>query len=98
MEYIIWFITMIPCSMVITGIGFFAWKRKKPMWFWSGSTVDESEINDVEAYNRANGMMWISFSLVFWVSTFAVFSESDAGGSPAYCRMSPRNPGSYNYI
>lgn len=65
METVIWLITMIPTSMVFTGIGIFAWKRKKPMWFWSGSTVDESEIADIPAYNRANGIMWICYSAVF---------------------------------
>ena len=69
MDNIIWFVTMIPCSALITEIGIFAWKRKKPMWFWSGTTVDESEISDVRAYNRANGIMWIAFSLIFWIST-----------------------------
>jgi hypothetical protein len=37
MEKVIWLITMIPTSMVFTGIGIFAWKRKKPMWFLSGT-------------------------------------------------------------
>lgn len=54
MENIIWFVIMIPCSAIFTGIGIYAWKRKKPMWFWSGSSVKESEIRDIKAYNRAN--------------------------------------------
>ena len=41
---------------------------QKPMWFWSGSTVKESEISDVVAYNRANGIMWLVFSLIMLVS------------------------------
>ena len=49
---------MIPVSLLFTGIGIYAWKRKKPMWFWSGSTVKESEISDIAAYNKANGIMW----------------------------------------
>lgn len=70
MERIIWFITMIPCSALFTGIGIYAWNRKKPMWFWSGSTVEEREIRDIPAYNRANGGMWIVFSLPLWLATF----------------------------
>ena len=69
MEKIIWLLIMIPTSAMFTGIGIFAWKRKKPMWFWAGSTVRESEIRDVPAYNRANGIMWLLYSGVFWVST-----------------------------
>ena len=80
MEKVIWLITMIPTSMVFTGIGIFAWKRKKPMWFWSGSTVREYEITDVPAYNRANGRMWLAYSTVFWLSLIlGIFNVSVAG-------------------
>ena len=69
MENIIWLVIMIPTSLLFTGIGIFAWRRKKPMWFYSGSTVKENEIGDIPGYNRANGIMWLVFSAVFWVST-----------------------------
>ena len=59
-EIIFWLIFMVPCSAIITGVGIFAWHSKKPMWLWSGSTVKEEEITDVPAYNRANGIMWIT--------------------------------------
>ena len=59
---------LVPLASFFTGIGIFAWTRKKPMWFWSGSTVKESEITDVPAYNRANGIMWICFSLIYWTA------------------------------
>lgn len=72
MENIIWFVIMIPCSAIFTGIGIYAWKRKKPMWFWSGSSVKESEIRDIKAYNRANGIMWMIYSISLWNSTFAM--------------------------
>ncbi|MGM9601021.1 MAG: hypothetical protein ACI3W5_05475 [Faecousia sp.] len=76
MENVVWFIIMVPCSAVFTFIGIYAWKRKKPMWFWAGSTVRETEITDIPAYNRANGQMWIVFSLPLWSSTFlALWNE-----------------------
>ncbi len=71
---------MIPLSIFFTGIGVYAWKRKKPMWFWSGSTVREKEIKDIPAYNRANGIMWIVYSLVFWISAFIGFFKPEAAG------------------
>lgn len=71
MENIIWYIIMIPCSVIFTGIGIFSWKRKEPMWFWSGTTVKECEIRDIASYNRENGIMWIIFSIPLWISTFA---------------------------
>ncbi len=80
MKNIVWFITMIPCSALFTGIGIYAWKRKKPMWFWTGSTVEETDISDIPAYNRANGLMWIVFSLVLWLSAFAGLWNGAAAG------------------
>jgi len=50
------------------------------MWFWSGSTVKESEISDIAAYNRANGIMWLAFSLILWVSTILGAMNMKAGG------------------
>ena len=69
MNNIIWLLTMIPNSILFTGIGIYAWKRKEPMWFWMGKSVSKEEITDVKAYNRANGIMWLLFSLIFWVCT-----------------------------
>lgn len=80
MEKVIWLVITIPLSMCFTGLGIFAWTRKKPMWFWSGSEVKESEISDIKAYNRANGIMWIVFSLGFWASAFIGFWNVNFAG------------------
>ena len=71
---------MIPTSMLFTGIGIYAWRRTKPMWFYSGTTVSENEIADIPRYNRANGIMWIVFSAVFWISTVLGAFKMGAGG------------------
>ena len=71
MENLIWYITMISSSLLFTGIGIYAWNRKKPMWFWFGTSIKESEISDIVSYNHANGIMWIVYSLVLWIATFA---------------------------
>ena len=71
---------MIPVSLLFTILGIYAWRRKKPMQFWSGSTVKESEIKDIPAYNRANGIMWLCFSAVLWLSVILSFLGSEAGG------------------
>ena len=81
MERIIWLIIMIPLSLLFSGLGIYAWRRKKPMWFWSGSTVEEYEISDVPAYNRANGIMWLAYSGVFWISAVLGIFELDAAGA-----------------
>jgi len=69
MDNLIWLSIMIPTSLLFTCIGIYAWMRKKPMWFWAGDTVPEDEITDVCAYNRANGIMWLCFSLLLWIGT-----------------------------
>ena len=77
---IVWLIIMIPVSLLFTGLGIFAWKSKKPMWFWAGSTVKESEISDTAAYNRSNGILWLAFSLVMWISTVLGAVNMETGG------------------
>ena len=69
MDNLIWLSIMIPTSLLFTCIGIYAWMRKKPMWFWAGDTVSEDEITNVRAYNRANGIMWLCYSLSLWMAT-----------------------------
>ena len=80
MALILWLMIMLPISFFFTAYGIYAWKRKKPMWFFSGSTVSEKEISDVPAYNRANGIMWIVYSLVFWAGSLLGLFQMDAAG------------------
>lgn len=77
---ILWIMIMLPVSLLLTGIGIYAWRRKQPMWFWSGSTVKASEISDIPAYNRANGIMWLAFSAILWISTILGAVNMKAGG------------------
>lgn len=49
-------------------IGIFSWRKETPMHFWSGSTVTTEEISDVKAYNKANGLMWISYGSIFIIA------------------------------
>ena len=79
-EVVIWLVILIPVSSLLTGLGIFAIRREKPMWFWSGSTVKEEEISDVPAYNRANGIMWIAYSAIFWAATILGLWRTSAGG------------------
>ena len=80
MQNIVWLIIMIPVSALFTGLGIYAFKRKAPMWFWSGSSVNEEEITDVPAYNRANGIMWLAFSALLWLSTVLGMLNMKSGG------------------
>lgn len=65
MEKFIWLASMIFSAAVFAAIGIFALLRKRPMHFWSGTRVSEDEISDVKKYNRANGIMWLAYSIFF---------------------------------
>ena len=79
-ENIVMLCILVPLAAFFTGLGIYAWKREKPMWFWSGSQVSEDEIEDVPAYNRANGIMWICYSLVFWcAAVIGIFNVKAVG-------------------
>lgn len=80
MENIIWLSIMIPCSALLTGIGIFAYNRKKPMGFWSGAEVRAEEIWDIPAYNRANGRMWMGYSLLYWLAAWVGLQSGAAAG------------------
>ena len=54
------------CAGIFYGIGVWARKRKDPMHFYSGSTVDPKTISDIPAYNRANEKLWKTYSIPFW--------------------------------
>ena len=70
---IIWCITVVGCAFLFLGIGIYAEKREKPMWFWAGSTVDEANITDVKAYNKENARMWEHYSMWFFASGVSHF-------------------------
>ena len=80
MENLVFLIIMIPCAAAFTGLGVFAMRRKKPMWFWSGSEVKPYEIRDIPAYNRANGWMWIGYALGFWAAAALSLLNVPAAG------------------
>ena len=74
----VWLLSVGGCALMFTGIGIYAYRRKEPMWFWSGSTVRREEITDVEAYNHANGILWFVYSIPYWISTFLFFWYPEA--------------------
>lgn len=66
------------CGVFFLAFGLYARRREKPVWFWSGSTVEPDTIVDIPAYNRANGRMWIIYSLPFWVCGLVSFRWTGA--------------------
>ena len=56
------------CAATFLGIGIFAEKAKKPVSFWSGTTVPPEKVQDLKGYNHANAVMWKLYSLLFWAA------------------------------
>ena len=67
---IIWCVTVLGCALLFYGIGIYANRIEKPMWFWSGTEVDPASITDVKAYNKENAKMWKWYSVWYWASGF----------------------------
>ena len=80
MANLVFLLIMIPLAAFFTGIGVYAMRRKKPMWFYSGSEVKPWQIRDIPAYNRANGWMWILYSLGFWAAAALSLLNVPAAG------------------
>lgn len=70
---IIWCISVFGCAFLFLGIGIYAEKRERPMWFWASTTVDVSKITDVKAYNKENARMWELYSLWYFASGIIYF-------------------------
>ncbi len=80
MEKILTSIILLPVAALFTGLGIFSMKRKKPMHFYAGSEVKPWQIKDIPAYNKANGWMWIVYSLGFWAAiVLGLFNAGAAG-------------------
>lgn len=51
--------------ILFVGIGIHSMKRTDPTNFWASTSVSEDNIKDVKAYNRENGILWISYGCLF---------------------------------
>ncbi len=80
MENIFMFIIALAAALLFTAIGVFAWRREKPMWFWIGPEIDPATLTDTAAYNRANGKMWLTYSLIFWLTAPVCLVNETVGG------------------
>ena len=74
-KIICWVISL-GCAILFYSIGAYAEKQEKPMWFWSGTKVDPSQIADVKQYNKENGVMWKRYALWYVAAAIAeIWSE-----------------------
>lgn len=64
-ESILFTIIAWACGAIFIGLGIYSIRKKTPMHFWAGTTVKSNEITNIRAYNKANGIMWISYGSTF---------------------------------
>ena len=55
------------CAAIFTWIAIYARRRKDPINFWSGTKVDPLSVRDIPAYNRENSIMWLIYSVPYWI-------------------------------
>ena len=67
------------CAIVFVFIAFSSFRRKSPMNFWSGTEVREEQVTDVKKYNYANGVLWLGYSLFFWIAGLLSFTDTSYG-------------------
>ena len=68
------------CALCLMGFGLYALKTKKPINFWAGDKINPRKITDVKKYNRANGIMWISYGALFLSCCVITFFNDFAAG------------------
>ncbi|SDZ03565.1 hypothetical protein [Tindallia californiensis] len=72
-ERIIFMVPVMLCAIVFISIGIYSINKKTPMHFWSGTTVKTEDISDTKAYNKENGIMWITYGSTYILSAMASF-------------------------
>ena len=98
----VYFVIMAFVSMIFTIMGICMGRSKEPVGFWTGQEIKKGEITDVPAYNKANGYMWLTFSVLFWISAFAgLIAGGMIGGITLFIAVGvgiPMLPFTYNRI
>lgn len=56
------------CGALFAGLGIHGFTAKKPVTFWAGTKIKPEDVRDIKGYNRANGRMWLIYSIPWWVA------------------------------
>ena len=67
------------CSLIIGACAIWIAKRRKPIHFFTGTTVEPEEITDIPAHNRANALMWTVYAACFVVVGIISLLNSTVG-------------------
>lgn len=80
MGSIIWLFASWGCAVLFLGIGIYTLRAKTPMNFWSGKIVKNEDVIDISAYNKENGIMWSTYSIVYWIDGITGMFNELVGG------------------
>lgn len=70
------FIIWIVCSLMFVGEGIFCFFTKKQVGFWANAKTPEMQ--DVKAYNRAVGKLWITFGSLFMILGLPLLADQNS--------------------
>lgn len=56
------------CAILFLVIGLLARRKKYPAQFWSGWKVNERNVKNVKAYNKAYSRMWLWYALAWFLA------------------------------
>ena len=83
-QNIVFWVIIIFSSLPILGMGVYAFVKKDPVHFYSGTTVKADEIVNVKKYNKANGIMWLSYGLGMLFFAYLVTILEEALGAVVF--------------
>ena len=80
MGSLIFFIACIFMFLIYTGLGVYFCVTKTPANFWSGEKIPPKAISDVKKYNRANGIMWIVYGILYLLPAIVSLTNIASAG------------------
>ena len=84
---IIYFLSILACSLAFIAFSIYAFLSKKPINFWAGEKISSNLVTDIKKYNRANGLMWLIYGICWTLAAIiGLFSiEISAGITIILC-------------
>lgn len=73
MEAIILFVVCIFLFLLYGGLGIYFMFSKKIANFWSGEKIPPKSVKDIKGFNRANGIMWLVYGILYLIPAFVSF-------------------------
>lgn len=73
--FIIW--AIIGSVFIVMGIYDYNSKKVKPFGFWANADVEQ--IEDVKGYNRALGILWCAYGVLFTLIGLPLLDEQNSG-------------------